>query len=297
MPSKATRAASSVLIFGLVAYGCAFGKLGAHDRSQLVQDDVLNILQPVLTEREGVSVADRAAVQAESLRSKGWHVEAADEASHERYEKRYPGRELILDVPKERQRGEEAAWDFGIYSMVDQWIKWTVFIQRAFFSSKPEYENSVRNRYLRLVAPDLNRFYDVITIKSSRSDITLASDPLLRDPRVDALWKIMDPPDPEARTSVFGPVRYVKPVATGKLQVGEYAIMQAYLERFFYSGSFFHAPYGETRVRDTYILAMVSKTEIVIVQTKLRDGVGRETVADDLSEILVGRTVSTKQPK
>jgi hypothetical protein len=125
-----------------------------------------------------------------------------------------------------------------------------------------------------------------VIIRNANPGASLIVDPM-SGATVDRFWRAINPakPDEFPRDSIFGPIRFLEPIAAKRFSLGQYTVMEVYAKRYFAGGSFLHSEYGKSRGRDTYILALLSQKEFVVVQTVLTENERQETILNDLVNI------------
>jgi hypothetical protein len=256
----------------------------------LVSDDVpaiVRALPPSTLERTGVG--DSILGQVPALRSQNWLVEELEGHPGDRKnEKRYAKQQYLIPIPPERSHEDFVAWDFLASAVIDSWASWSTLMWEVFvgsdFGSKEKFENITDGRYLRAFTPETRRVYDVAIFRPTHGPFIV--DDTAVESGVTKLWEAIRPADPRAFPSVFGPVRFVEPVAALRSSHDGYALLQSFVSRFIAGSTFLHASFGKARVRDMFIVAFISKSEFVIIQTAPYSNTTREEVASDLSAIL-----------
>jgi hypothetical protein len=265
--------------------------LRAQTRGELVRVEVPRILETWLPGEGPTGAGDVLTDHVHSLQASGWFVEEwQGNANYDLVDSRYSEKRLLVDVPTERMNEDEWYWEFSTSAMVQHWVKWSTLLWECFLGSKERFDSFAVGRYARLISSPGARVFDLIRIRTRRPDMPLVQDPV-EGAGVRRLWGYIAPLKPGTfpRSSIFGPVRFVEAKEVKQFSLGQYTVMEAYDQRFFAAGSFLHSEYGKEHGRDTYILALVSRSEVVILQTLLPAKASRGDVTADLRAILTGR--------
>lgn len=282
-----------VIVPCLLFNGCAFARIDKAHQSQLVEETVPGLLQPWIPKADDTQAGETVAANVGRLKSNGWFVEEFRSSTiNELVDKKY-SREYITEVPPRRLKEEESAWDFYTSGMVENWESWNSMFWEVFFSaeyfsnSRQELDKIAQGHFFRAISPGGDRIYDVVIFRPKNPEYVLIADPANGAP-VAHLWKYLNPPRPDdfPHMSVYGPVRYVKPTAAKRFNVGKYTVLEVYARRYSAGGTFLGAEFGSSPLRDTYILVLISNKELVVVQTKLFSDATPEILMEDLGKII-----------
>jgi hypothetical protein len=174
--------------------------------------------------------------------------------------------------------------------MIDSWANWSTLIWEAFAerhrATRETFEQLATRRFYRAFTPAADRVYDVVVLRPSGALAELMADPGAYSAGVEWLWGALNPAHEGVTYVYYPPAHSVEPEAASKRTLGPYTVIQAYVKRFAAASTFLHASFGKERTRDSYVIAMVSPIELVIVQCKLYDDTSRAAITEDLGAIL-----------
>lgn len=275
-----------------------FGK-NAH---ALVDDAVPKVLRELPPAVPEVFAGDIASENIARLRKSGWTVEDfTRDDTHSVNDLPYTG-EFIIDLTQEEmskleRASDEGASDFTKIGMQLHWHEWDGLFGAEFFKSFEAYEKASTGHFYRLISPSLDRVYDVVIIRSRNPADNLISESVTGK-GAGKMWSLLNPANREEfpHLSIFGPVRYVVPVAAKQVVMGNYSVSQVYAKRYYPAGTFLGAVYGSERSRDAYVLTVLSKKEFVAVQIFLTRNADVKAVAADIGSLFDQKINNPRKP-